>query len=164
MQEVPAGNVLAIAGLDMAILKSATVASSPLCRPLAPMLFQSAPIVRVAGGWLRAGTARRCVHSAHSARTVPQVQRAALLRGSPGHGSNYHIPLTSTPPNAAAAVEPAHPSDMPALAEGLRLLHRADPLVQVEVQDTGEHVVAAAGEPSVPVALRLCLWALGRGL
>ncbi len=50
MQEVPAGNVLALAGLDMAILKSATVASSALCRPLAPMLFQSAPIVRVAGG------------------------------------------------------------------------------------------------------------------
>ncbi|GAB4820198.1 hypothetical protein N2152v2_007244 [Parachlorella kessleri] len=91
LQEVPAGNVLAVAGLDLAILKSATVASSPLCRPLAPMLFQSAPIVRV-------------------------------------------------------AVEPAHPGEMPALAEGLRLLHRADPLVQVSVQDTGEHVVAAAGE------------------
>lgn len=39
-QEVPAGNILAIAGLDLAILKSATVASTPLCRPLAPMLFQ----------------------------------------------------------------------------------------------------------------------------
>ena len=59
VQAVPAGNVLAIAGLDMAILKSATVASSPLCRPLAPMLFQSAPIVRVAGeaaGWSGCGS------------------------------------------------------------------------------------------------------------
>ena len=47
--QVPAGSVLALGGLDQAILKSATLASSPLCRPLAPMLFQSAPIVRVAG-------------------------------------------------------------------------------------------------------------------
>lgn len=88
---VPAGNILAISGLDHAILKSATVSSTPLCRPIAPLLFQTAAIVRV-------------------------------------------------------AVEPAHPGDMPALAEGLRLLHRADPLVQVSVQDNGEHVLAAAGE------------------
>ncbi len=39
-QEVPAGNVLAIGGLDTAILKSATLSSSPAARPLAPMLFQ----------------------------------------------------------------------------------------------------------------------------
>ena len=37
---VPAGCVLAIAGLGKAILKSATLASSPMCFPLAPMLFQ----------------------------------------------------------------------------------------------------------------------------
>ena len=40
LQEVPAGNVLAIAGLDNDILKSATLTSSPAARPLAPMLFQ----------------------------------------------------------------------------------------------------------------------------
>lgn len=91
LSSVSAGNVLALAGLDTSILKSATVASTPLCRPLAPLLFQSAPIVRV-------------------------------------------------------AVEPAHPGDMPKLVEGLRLLHRADPLVQVAVQESGEHVVCAAGE------------------
>lgn len=90
LAEVPAGNVLAVGGLDTAILKSATVASTPLCRPLAPLLFQATPIVRV-------------------------------------------------------AVEPARPGDMPALVEGLRLLHKADPMVQVVVQDTGEHVLCAAG-------------------
>lgn len=45
---MPAGNVLAIAGLGQAILKSATLAWSPLARPLAPQLFQATPIVRVA--------------------------------------------------------------------------------------------------------------------
>ncbi len=40
LQQVPAGNVIAIGGLGTAILKSATITSSPACRPLAPMLFQ----------------------------------------------------------------------------------------------------------------------------
>jgi hypothetical protein len=35
---------------------------------------------------------------------------------------------------------------MAALAEGLRLLHKADPMVMVEVQDSGEYVLCAAGE------------------
>lgn len=45
---VPAGNVLALSGLETTILKSATLSSSPACLPLAPMTFQAAPIVRVA--------------------------------------------------------------------------------------------------------------------
>lgn len=40
LQQVPAGNVIAIGGLGTAILKSATITSTPACRPLAPMLFQ----------------------------------------------------------------------------------------------------------------------------
>ena len=47
LQSVPAGNVLAISGLDSAILKSATLCSTPACRPLAPLLFQAAAIVKV---------------------------------------------------------------------------------------------------------------------
>ncbi len=41
LSEVPAGCVLAIGGLDRCILKSATLSSTPACRPLAPMLFQA---------------------------------------------------------------------------------------------------------------------------
>jgi len=66
---VPAGNVLALSGLETTILKSATLSSSPACLPLAPMTFQAAPIVRV-------------------------------------------------------ALEPSCPSDMAALAQGLKLLNR----------------------------------------
>ena len=40
LQQVPAGNVIAMGGLGTAILKSATISSTPACRPLAPMLFQ----------------------------------------------------------------------------------------------------------------------------
>jgi len=44
------------------------------------------------------------------------------------------------------AIEPADPSQMAKLAAGLRLLNRADPFVEVTVQESGEHVVGAAGE------------------
>lgn len=40
VSEVPAGCVLAVGGLETAILKSATLSSSLACPPLAPMIFQ----------------------------------------------------------------------------------------------------------------------------
>lgn len=46
----------------------------------------------------------------------------------------------------SVAVEPALPSDAAALEEGLRMLNRADPFVEISVQDNGEAVVCAAGE------------------
>lgn len=54
-------------------------------------------------------------------------------------------PAVQSAPIVRVAVEPARPEDMPALVEGLRLLHHADPMVQVTVQDSGEHVLCAAG-------------------
>lgn len=45
------------------------------------------------------------------------------------------------------AVEPARPAEMGALEEGLQLLNRADPFVDVSVLDSGEHVIGAAGGP-----------------
>ncbi|DBB16983.1 TPA: hypothetical protein ACH3X3_014090 [Trebouxia sp. C0006] len=99
LHQVPAGNVIAIGGLGTAILKSATITSSPACRPLAPMLFQAAPIVRV-------------------------------------------------------AVEAALPSELPRLVEGLRLLNRADPFLEVTLQDKGEYVLGAAGEVHLETVIK----------
>ena len=42
---------------------------------------------------------------------------------------------------------------MPKLVEGLRLLNRADPFVEVSVLDSGEHVLGVAGE----VHLETCI-------
>ena len=91
VKEVPAGNILAIGGLDKYILKSATLSSTRMCAPFGNMMFQVAPIVKV-------------------------------------------------------AVEPESVTDMPALVEGLRLLNRSDAFVEVGLMETGEHVIAAAGE------------------
>ena len=91
VKEVPAGNILAVGGLDRNVLKSATLSSSRMCAPFGNMMFQVAPIVKV-------------------------------------------------------AVEPESVADMPALVEGLRLLNRSDAFVEVGLMETGEHVIAAAGE------------------
>jgi len=91
VDEVPAGNLLAIGGIERSILKSATLSSSLECPPFGEMMFQASAIVKV-------------------------------------------------------AVEPENVTDMDALIDGLRLLNRADAFVEVSVMDTGEHVIAAAGE------------------
>lgn len=98
VDEVPAGNVTGIAGVEEYILKSATISSTLACPAFRPMMFVASPIVRV-------------------------------------------------------AVEPVHASDMPALVQGMKLLNQADPSVEVYVQETGEHVLATAGE----VHLQKCI-------
>uniref|UniRef100_A0A8C6WET9 Elongation factor-like 1 n=1 Tax=Neogobius melanostomus TaxID=47308 RepID=A0A8C6WET9_9GOBI len=98
LEEVPAGNVLGIGGLEDFVLKSATLSSSPACPPFTPLNFEATPIVRV-------------------------------------------------------AIEPKHPSEMPKLVRGMRLLNQADPCAEVLIQETGEHVLVTAGE----VHLQRCL-------
>ncbi|GAV07633.1 hypothetical protein RvY_17448 [Ramazzottius varieornatus] len=56
-------------------------------------------------------------------------------------------------PIVKVAVEPKRLADMEQLDKGLKLLYQADPCVEVYVQETGEHVLAAAGE----VHLQKCL-------
>jgi len=49
-------------------------------------------------------------------------------------------------PIVKVAIEPENISDLPKLLHGLKLLNQADPLVEVYVQETGEHVIVASGE------------------
>ncbi|KAM5293138.1 elongation factor-like GTPase 1 isoform 1-T1 [Ctenodactylus gundi] len=64
------------------------------------------------------------------------------------------VPLSfEATPIVRVAVEPKHPSEMPQLVRGMKLLNQADPCVQVLIQETGEHVLITAGE----VHLQRCL-------
>lgn len=56
-------------------------------------------------------------------------------------------------PIVRVAIEPVHASDMLALSRGMHLLNQSDPCVEVTLQETGEHILAAAGE----VHLKRCL-------
>lgn len=98
VDQVPAGNVVGIAGLEDCITKSATISSTLACPAFGAMNTIAAPIVRV-------------------------------------------------------AIEPRHASQLRELVHGMKLLNQADPSVEISVQETGEHVLAAAGE----VHLQKCL-------
>jgi ribosome assembly protein 1 len=49
-------------------------------------------------------------------------------------------------PMLKVAIEPSNPSDLGSLVKGLKFLNRADPFVEYNVSQRGEHVLAAAGE------------------
>ncbi|KAJ7267388.1 P-loop containing nucleoside triphosphate hydrolase protein [Mycena rebaudengoi] len=52
------------------------------------------------------------------------------------------------------AVEVKSPADLPKLVEGLKRLSKSDPCVQTWISDTGEHIVAGAGELHINVCLK----------
>ncbi|KAI8985978.1 P-loop containing nucleoside triphosphate hydrolase protein [Pilobolus umbonatus] len=100
LDEVSAGNVFGIGGLEGHILKNGTLASTlKNVRNMAGIVMESAPIVRV-------------------------------------------------------ALEPANPTEMDKLTEGLKLLNQADPCVEVLLQESGEHVILTAGELHLERCLR----------
>lgn len=60
----------------------------------------------------------------------------------------------SVSPVVRVAVEPKNPQDLPKLVEGLKRLSKSDPLVQVLMSDSGEHVIAGAGELHLEICLK----------
>jgi len=60
----------------------------------------------------------------------------------------------SVSPVVRVAVEPKNPSDLPKLVEGLKRLAKSDPLVQCYTEESGEHIVAGAGELHLEICLK----------
>lgn len=59
----------------------------------------------------------------------------------------------SVSPVVRVAVEPKNPADLPKLVEGLKRLSKSDPLVMISHEESGEHIVAGAGE----LHLEICM-------
>lgn len=60
----------------------------------------------------------------------------------------------SVSPVVRVAVEPKIASDLPKLVEGLKRLARSDPMVQCIIEETGEHIIAGAGELHLEICLK----------
>ncbi|KAJ9532280.1 elongation factor 2 [Haematococcus lacustris] len=60
----------------------------------------------------------------------------------------------SVSPVVRVAVEPKVASDLPKLVEGLKRLARSDPMVQCVIEETGEHIIAGAGELHLEICLK----------
>jgi ribosome assembly protein 1 len=80
------------------------------------------------------------------------VLKSATLCSLPSCSPFVPLNFEATP-IVRVAIEPKHPSEMPQLVRGMKLLNQADPCVQILIQETGEHVLVTAGE----VHLQRCL-------
>ncbi|GFV31548.1 elongation factor 2 [Trichonephila clavipes] len=67
---------------------------------------------------------------------------------------NMRVMKFSVSPVVRVAVEPQHPSDLPKLVEGLKRLAKSDPMVQCIIEESGEHIVAGAGELHLEICLK----------
>ncbi|CAG8497944.1 10358_t:CDS:2 [Dentiscutata erythropus] len=99
IDDCPAGNIIAIVGVDQYLLKSGTITTSETAHNLKIMKFSVSPVVQV-------------------------------------------------------AVDVKNANDLPKLVEGLKRLSKADPCVQCYISESGEHIVAGAGELHLEICLK----------
>ncbi|KAI6031547.1 P-loop containing nucleoside triphosphate hydrolase protein [Pisolithus microcarpus] len=67
---------------------------------------------------------------------------------------NMRVMKFSVSPVVRVAVEVKNASDLPKLVEGLKRLSKSDPCVQAWIEETGEHIVAGAGELHLEICLK----------
>jgi len=67
---------------------------------------------------------------------------------------NMKVMKFSVSPVVRVAVEAKNPSDLPKLVEGLKRLAKSDPMVQCSIEESGEHIVAGAGELHLEICLK----------
>ncbi|EKG14260.1 Translation elongation factor EFG/EF2 [Macrophomina phaseolina MS6] len=99
IEDVPAGNILGLVGIDQFLLKSGTLTTSETAHNMKVMKFSVSPV----------------------------VQRS---------------------------VEVKNANDLPKLVEGLKRLSKSDPCVLTYISESGEHVVAGAGELHLEICLK----------
>jgi elongation factor 2 len=67
---------------------------------------------------------------------------------------NIKVMKFSVSPVVRVAVECKNPSDLPKLVEGLKRLSKSDPMVQIFMEESGEHIIAGAGELHIEICLK----------
>lgn len=99
IEDMPAGNIVGLVGIDQFLLKSGTLTTSETAHNLKVMKFSVSPVVQ-------------------------------------------------------ASVEVKNANDLPKLVEGLKRLSKSDPCVLTMINESGEHIVAAAGELHLEICLK----------
>lgn len=67
---------------------------------------------------------------------------------------NLRVMKFSVSPVVRVAIEPKNPGDLPKLVEGLKRLAKSDPMVQCIFEESGEHIIAGAGELHLEICLK----------
>jgi elongation factor 2 len=67
---------------------------------------------------------------------------------------NMRVMKFSVSPVVRVAVEPKDPQHLPKLVEGLKRLSKSDPMVLCFTEESGEHIIAGAGELHLEICLK----------
>lgn len=67
---------------------------------------------------------------------------------------NMKVMKFSVSPVVRVAVECKNAADLPKLVEGLKRLAKSDPMVQCSIEESGEHIIAGAGELHLEICLK----------
>ena len=67
---------------------------------------------------------------------------------------NLKVMKFSVSPVVRVAVECKNSADLPKLVEGLKRLAKSDPMVQCTIEESGEHIIAGAGELHLEICLK----------
>jgi len=67
---------------------------------------------------------------------------------------NIKVMKFSVSPVVRVAVECKNAADLPKLVEGLKRLSKSDPMVQIYMEESGEHIIAGAGELHLEICLK----------
>jgi len=67
---------------------------------------------------------------------------------------NMRVMKFSVSPVVRVAVECKNPADLPKLVEGLKRLAKSDPMVQCNIEESGQHIIAGAGELHLEICLK----------
>ncbi|XP_060603483.1 elongation factor 2-like [Ruditapes philippinarum] len=67
---------------------------------------------------------------------------------------NMKVMKFSVSPVVRVAVECKNPAELPKLVEGLKRLSKSDPMVQCTIEESGEHIIAGAGELHLEICLK----------
>jgi elongation factor 2 len=82
------------------------------------------------------------------------LKTGTITDGDAHDAHNIKVMKFSVSPVVRVAVEPLRAGDLPKLVEGLKRLAKSDPMVQISHEDSGEHVVAGAGELHLEICLK----------
>uniref|UniRef100_A0A674E0X6 Elongation factor 2 n=1 Tax=Salmo trutta TaxID=8032 RepID=A0A674E0X6_SALTR len=92
-----------------------------------------------------------CDHAV-SPRTILMMGR--YIEPIEDQAHNMRVMKFSVSPVVRVAVEAKNPADLPKLVEGLKRLAKSDPMVQCIIEESGEHIIAGAGELHLEICLK----------
>lgn len=155
-------------GLDQFITKNATLSDEKAedAHTIKAMKFSVSPVVRVAvetkvslsrANLLPLPSSIDLIATCIAAESWMAVCSVLVCMASSCHVCCFRDTGKSCSLRVTDASSPSclqHAQDLPKLVEGLKRLSKSDPMVQISIEETGEHIVAGAGELHLEICLK----------